>query len=236
MAQVELDSFVSKLKSLWQLGISATLNVEVIGGKASVEMKADLGYIPPPLHNCTRHGSNTKRGPAYYRRQARRKQNTIESHEDAAKANDQADTPITEAECEVIEQIANADTGEVTEAQIIDDEADSRKKVSEVENELRAEIKALQHEIQEKNEVIAVNNMLHEDFKELVKNKYFYSSDDEISDYEPDDTKRELSRQEFFRRKMERRCATEQKNISCQKCNFIAKSEQGLKTHIKKKH
>ena len=195
MAQVELDSFVSKLKSLWQLGISATLNVEVIGGKASVEMKADLGYIPPPLHNCTRHGSNSKRGPAYYRRQARRKQNTIESHEDAAKANDQADTHITEAECEVIEQVANADTGEVT-----------------------------------------VNNLLHEDFKELVKNKYFYSSDDEISDYEPDDTKRELSRQEFFRRKMERRCATEQKNISCQKCNFIAKSEPGLKTHIKKKH
>ena len=98
-------------------------------------------------------------------------------------------------------------------------------------------INKLQNELQDKNEVIAVNNMLHEDFKETVKNKYFYSSNDEISDYEPDDILREISKQEFMRRKLDKRSAlVQKKDIACQKCDFIAKSEPGLKTHIKKKH
>ena len=99
------------------------------------------------------------------------------------------------------------------------------------------EMNVEQNELQDKNEVIAVNNMLHEDFKETVKNKYFYSSNDEISDYEPDDILREISRQEFMRRKLDKRSAlVQKKDIACQKCDFIAKSEPGLKTHIKKKH
>ena len=73
--------------------------------------------------------------------------------------------------------------------------------------------------------------MLHEDFKERVENKYFYSSNDDTSYYEPDDTHRELSRQEFLRRKLDKRCALLGKNIACQKCDFIAKTEPGLKTH-----
>ena len=93
-------------------------------------------------------------------------------------------------------------------------------------------------EIQEKNEVIAINNMLHDDFKERVKEKYFYSSadEDEISDYEPDETRRTLSRQEFMRRKMEKRSNLTQKKNACPNCDFIARSEPGLKTHVKKKH
>ena len=232
MAYVELDSFVSKLKSLWQSGISATLNVEVVGGKASIMMKADIGYLPPPLHDQTRHGSQLHRGPAYRRRQARRRQafaadicNTVESQRDAEVADNQTDGIVDTQE-------------EVTEAESTNiDVVESGQTISDVENELRAMINNLQNELQDKNEVIAVNNMLHEDFKETVKNKYFYSSNDEISDYEPDDILREISRQEFMRRKLDKRSAlVQKKDIACQKCDFIAKSEPGLKTHIKKKH
>ena len=45
-AEVELDSFVSKLKSLWQLGMSSSLNVDVAGGKALIVMKADCYKTP----------------------------------------------------------------------------------------------------------------------------------------------------------------------------------------------
>ena len=238
MDQVELDSFVSKLKSLWQLGFSATLHLEVEGGKASAVMKADLGFLPPPTHYHRRHGSNRNRGPAYNRRQAQRRKdfndhasNTIERHFDAVKANSQNVTPVTEDDGEVTEQVAHHDNAEITEAEDNDNVA-----TTSLEQELRAKIRSLQDEIQEKNEALAVNNMLHEDFKEMVKNKYFYSSDDEISDYEPDEAKRELSRQDFLRRKLEKRSTVVQKNMACLKCNFIAKSEPGLKTHVKKKH
>ena len=131
----------------------------------------------------------------------------------------------------VTEQVAHHDNAEITEAEDTDNVA-----TTSLEQELRAKIRSLQDEIQEKNEALAVNNMLHEDFKEMVKNKYFYSSDDEISDYEPDEAKRELSRQDFLRRKLEKRSTVVQKNMACLKCNFIAKSEPGLKTHVKKKH
>ena len=194
-AEVELDSFVSKLKSLWQLGMSATLNIDVAGGKASIVMKADLGFVPPPLRN------QRKRGPAYSRRQERRRQAVnagVSNSTDTATAESPAATHGTEDNCVVTEQVTDCPTDDVTEF---------RQKISDTENELRSQIKELLKEIQEKNEVIAVNNMLHDDFKERVKEKYFYSSadEDEISDYEPDETRRILLRQEFMRRKMEKR-------------------------------
>ena len=86
MAVVEIDSFISKLKSLWALGYSATLHVETEAGKASVCLKADIGYLPPPATFPQRQ----HRGPSYQRRQARRRQNaqvnTVEGCEDAEEA------------------------------------------------------------------------------------------------------------------------------------------------------
>ena len=46
MAQVEIDSFFSKLKSFWASGFSATLNVETDRGKASVCLKTDISVAP----------------------------------------------------------------------------------------------------------------------------------------------------------------------------------------------
>ena len=67
MAYNEIDSFVEKFKNLWHSGLRATLNVEAEYGKASVTLKAGLGFIPPPFPAPRQH-----RGPAYQRRQHRR--------------------------------------------------------------------------------------------------------------------------------------------------------------------
>ena len=40
---------------------------------------------------------------------------------------------------------------------------------------------------------IAVNDMLQEDFKERMKDKYLYDSDDDESDYDSDEESRETS-------------------------------------------
>ena len=69
IAQVELDSFVSKLKSLWLSGFSAQLHVETQGGKVSVRLAADLGYAPPPRFQA----EVQSRGPAYRQRQEHRR-------------------------------------------------------------------------------------------------------------------------------------------------------------------
>ena len=121
MAQVELDSFVTKLKSLLQLGFSATLHIEAEAGKASVCLKADLGYSIPPSYSQISQKSRQRRGPAYSRRQERRRQefnaqaiNTVErgNDDDAETAdNHSASVGITIPNIEVTEQV----TGEATQ-------------------------------------------------------------------------------------------------------------------------
>ena len=67
LANVEVDSFITKLKHLWQSGYKASLNIEVCEGKATVTLTADVGYALPP-------SSPVKaRGPSYQRRQERRR-------------------------------------------------------------------------------------------------------------------------------------------------------------------
>ena len=77
MAHCEVDSFLSKFKHLWHSGINATLTVKSTDGEATVVLTADLGPIPfPPLHLPRHHGQplRQQRGPAYQRRQERRRQ------------------------------------------------------------------------------------------------------------------------------------------------------------------
>ena len=78
MAHCEVDSFVTKFKHLWHAGTKASLTIEAVDGQASVKLRAGLGYLPPPVHPLGPHGPHGQpfrqhRGPAYQRRQERRK-------------------------------------------------------------------------------------------------------------------------------------------------------------------
>ena len=95
------------------------------------------------------------------------------------------------------------------------------------------EIESLKKECWELRNEIAVNDMLHEDFKERMRDKYHYNTGDEESDYEPDETIREKKRAEFRRKKEALKLES---TLGCKKCEFVAKSEAGLKNHTLRKH
>ena len=78
---------------------------------------------------------------------------------------------------------------------------------------------------------VAVNDMLHEDFKERVREKYGYDSNDEESDYESDEDIRATNRMIFRLKKAEKL----RKEIKCDICDFTTKSEERLKSHKTKK-
>ena len=95
MAHCEVDSFVAKFKNLWYAGIKASLKIEAENGEASVVLSAGLG--PPPSQ-----GQRIRqRGPAYSRRQERRKAAKDAAEQEvnvditAAKVSD---APVAEAE------------------------------------------------------------------------------------------------------------------------------------------
>ena len=69
---------MNKFKSLTSAGCKASLNFTAEGGKISVMLSADLGYcVPPPFVNVTSFSPKMpRRGPAYLRRQRRRKEAT----------------------------------------------------------------------------------------------------------------------------------------------------------------
>ena len=74
MAHYEIDSFVTKFKQLLHAGLKANLSVEASGGEATVTLKASLGEVPTPnSHEYPYHPNYRHRGPAYKRRQQRRK-------------------------------------------------------------------------------------------------------------------------------------------------------------------
>ena len=99
------------------------------------------------------------------------------------------------------------------------------KKLKESIEELKIEKETLRNDK-------AVDFMLFQDFKERMKLKYLYDNDDEESEYESNNEKREKSRELFRKKKQEER----NKQIKCEKCGFIGKSLAGLKTHVRKKH
>ena len=213
MAEMEIDSFVSKLKSLWAAGLSATLHVETEGGKASIYLKADVGYLPPPVVNPKRQ----HRGPAYRRRQARRSQNcniernTVEGYEAAVEA---ADTEVSNQTSNVTDQVSLLTDGKASEVDKVNVGIGVNMEMQNVTDletyelkikELTEKVVELEHETESQRETIAVNDMLYEDFKERVRDKYLYNSDDEVSDYQSDEESRKFLRQEFWKTKLEQR-------------------------------
>lgn len=127
--------------------------------------------------------------------------------------------------------------GKNEEIEIIKSNLEKRVSELEMKNELlKVEIKAAQKEALEEAEMlrnnIAVNDMIHESFKERMREKYGYDSDDEESDYESNDEIRENNREEF---RLQKIVKTRQKK-KCDICDFRGKTEAGLQTHKTEKH
>ena len=119
---------------------------------------------------------------------------------------------------------------------------------------LKSKVEALQEQLKETNKkvedllarneslnnTVAVNDMLHEDFKERMKEKYLYDSDAYESDYDSDEQSREKKRQKFRNKKQEIRLKViredKMKSFKCENCEFIGKTEAGLKTHKRIKY
>ena len=73
----ELDTFVHKFHQLWRAGHTAHLDLDTHAGEAWVGLRVQLGQAPGPAHeqfpSPSRH-----RGPAYRRRQERRRQSACD--------------------------------------------------------------------------------------------------------------------------------------------------------------
>ena len=70
----ELDSFIGKLKKLWQSGEDANLHVEIHAGEAWVSLHVKLGHGQDHLHqhSVQPHLPRNRNGPSKQRRLARR--------------------------------------------------------------------------------------------------------------------------------------------------------------------
>ena len=88
----------------------------------------------------------------------------------------------------------------------------------EENKQLEMQIKEMVKERDDMYTSIGERDMLYEDLKERMKIKYGFDSNDEESDYESDEEIRET------------------KSKTCDICEFVGKTESGLKTHITKKH
>ena len=135
----EIDSFVLKFRNLCHAGFKASLTLEAENGKAVVSLKAGLGHLPvpfilPPPHGQRHHFPNSHRGPAYQRRQERRKAAAKQQHE-AEKAhtsieslsdtNDETpedDDEVVEKATVVEEMNTNKDAEKATETKIVEEE------------------------------------------------------------------------------------------------------------------
>ena len=99
--------------------------------------------------------------------------------------------------------------------------------MEEINKFLKQKVKDLEEECETVYHTKAVDNMLYEDFKERMKEKYEYSSNDTESDYESDEETRERNREKSRENK---RLKKSVKN-KCDKCDFTGKTEAGLKSH-----
>ena len=102
----------------------------------------------------------------------------------------------------------------------------------EEKQNLETENLELKQKVQDLQNDLAVKDMLQMDFKERVQEKYGYDSNDEESDYEPDEEIRLNNRINFRLKKVEEL----RKRIKCEICDYTTKSETGMKTHKTKKH
>ena len=167
-------------------------------------------------------------------------------HDENINNNNERDIANLKSEIEALKKVIKAKEAEIKEKnleikQCFEDNHIKRKEkddnhenaeLSQIITELRNKVKTMKEENETLRDQIAVSDMLHEDFKERMRGKYLYNTDDTESDYESNEEIREKRREISRKRKIEKR----RKKVECNLCDFKAKNETGLKTHVRKKH
>ena len=156
-----------------------------------------------------------------FKHQASDNKNTLKEIEDLKIALEKVNKEIIEKEEEIKRK----------NDQIISLE-EKNKNLGRENLELKNKVQELQQCLENANNTVAENTMLHLDFKERVQEKYGYDSNDSESDYESDEEIRINNRIRFRLKKVEEL----RKMVKCDICDYTTKSEVGLKTHKTKKH
>ena len=226
MAVTELDSFLSKFKSLWASGHQAELKFNSQKGNVWINLEVGLKCPQPHLGGHQGHGQGNARQRRNIRRAAAQATEVIEKVTEVADEETNEDVPLNVSIASVQEVAATKEhlTNNSSEKRNI--ELTSKLKL------LEEKVKAMEEECESQTNTIAVNDMLHESFKERMRDKYEYNTDDTESDYEPDDEKREKRREESRQKKRLRKAG----NKTCDKCYFVGKTDGGLKAHKTKMH
>ena len=236
MAGTELDSFLTKFKSLWASGQEANLTLKSKKGKVWINLEVGL-QVQCPQHHHQGHGQaeGNARQRRKIRRAAARAQVVAEEVTVEATEADQVEERNKDAEKDTPQNVTGASAKEVANTKELLANDSTVKRNIDLESKikiLKVKIKDMEEQRECLNNTIAVNGMLHDDFKEKMKDKYLYESDDTESDYESDEEKREKNREEF----REKKRLKKSRNNKCDVCDFIGKSEAGLKSHKTKKH
>ena len=151
------------------------------------------------------------------------------NHEEKGKEHTNEEIDILKLDLEKLKQEIHEKDKNINRK---DDLANRIEDIEKENKDLKNNIEEIKEENESLRNELAVNDMLFESFKERMRDKYLYNTEDEESDYESDDNIREKRREIFRRRKAE-----ERNNLNlCQVCNFKAKNASGLKTHKRMKH
>ena len=168
MAVTELDSFLSKFKSLWASGHQAELKFNSKKGNVWINLEVGLKCPQPHLGGHQGHGQGNARQRRNIRRAAARATEVIEKVTEVADEETNEDVPLNVSIASVQEVAATKEhlTNNFSEKRNI--ELTSKLKL------LEEKVKAMEEECESQTNTIAVNDMLHKSFKERMRDKYEY--------------------------------------------------------------
>ena len=225
METSELDNFVRKFKSLRFAGKHANLNVETFEGQSWVSLHVQLESFLP------QHRPR-KVGPARLRRRERR----AFAREDAKRDAEAAEEAVV-----ACEEILCEDAGPVsTTEEVIADASDSEV-IAENATETRSSIE--DRILGKDKEIVRLGDALSKRDLEVCKLRSLLIENLDIND-RMDKVKKENEHLKQENKTVRENAAHVNKEsdentdnlFSCAKCEFVAKTEAGLRVHIGKKH
>ena len=96
METLELDSFITKFKGLWNSGLDAHLELNTHAGQAWVNLRVRLGHAPGPMQPHFPHEKKSRNGPARQRRRTKRAAEKAAKTEEVEHGAEEATSSTTE--------------------------------------------------------------------------------------------------------------------------------------------